>query len=169
MMIDLLAMHLGVSIQCRASPLVSGASHPKTRWYHKEARVVVPSSFLARLLDALGTGVERSLPGLGREFLLCLLLCVDVSSVRSISQQQYLPALFLSRKALSSSSSSLLSFFAALRGLALPPVPGVSKFPGRVTRGMPTFSTLSTHVEDLIVLGGVRCFVGWFPEAKELL
>lgn len=40
--------------------------------------------FLARLLDALSTGVERSLAGLGRELLPGLLLCYRMSVRRSI-------------------------------------------------------------------------------------
>lgn len=65
-----------------------------------------------------------------------------------------LPALFFSRKALSSSSSSRLSFFAALRGLALPPG-GRGQRHSRPQSGLCklTFSALSTHIESVFGRG----------------
>lgn len=100
------------------------------------------SLFLAALLDSLSTGVQRSLSAcLSSQLLARLLLCWrdscqsllrDQIGLDLEGRQDYLPALFFSMKAKSSSSSSLFCFLAAFRGLALPPMFCVSEdVPGR--------------------------------------
>lgn len=91
------------------------------------------SLLLSALLDALAAGVERALATCLRGQLLSrFLLCSTVMSSRArgsgggggecaTKKAQDVPAFFFSRKALSSSSRSLFAFFAAFRGLALPP------------------------------------------------
>lgn len=97
-----------------------------------ERRVAVRVLFLAALLDALTTCVQRSLSACLCSHLLSRLLLWLNNRVSKAGQRPreklskdvelHVPALFFSWKARSSSSSSLVAFLAALRGLAFPPV-----------------------------------------------
>ena len=92
-------------------------------WSGSAASQVGCHLFLATLLDALGTGIQRALSfGLSGHLGSCLGICSSpVRTILSRYHSKYVPALCFSWYAKSSSSSSLVAFLGAFKGLALPP------------------------------------------------